>query len=621
MRSDRATLGAEYRETFNSIGIAMLVHDEAGQLLDFNDAACTMFGCGREQFREHYLDKNRLNAAPCSRNEFACKMRKVATEGPQTFRGQASRFDGDPFWCEVLLGPCTISGQKRVIASWTDITERKRVEEALAKERTFTNAVLDSVPGLLYVFDSDGRLVKWNKKAEEITGYSHEELAHRLATDWFREEDRERVAARIDTVFKEGVGELEATLITKSGTAVPFYFTGVRMFLDGKAYFTGIGIEVTQRYRDEESLRKLSQAVEQSPVNVVITDFEGNIEYVNPKFSQLTGYSLAEARGKNPRILKSGHTSDQEYQRLWSTIIAGGEWSGELLNKGKNGNLFWEKARITSIKDKNGKITHFLAVKEDITDQKQSQEAIRQMQLQLAHVARLSTLGEMAAEMAHELNQPLYAILNYARAVRNVLAEEGPVQVEQLREWTEEIADVAISAAEVVKRLRSFGRRGESPRTLCQIEEIIQEALSLVAADIQKAKVRMESTFSAATPPICVDRVQIQQVLVNLLKNAVEAVEASSRDGRRIRINTSFFGSTINVVVSDNGMGLPVEVEKKIFNPFVTTKSDGLGMGLSIARTIVESHGGRIWAKPNSDQGATFVFSLPIEERRHSDAP
>lgn len=620
---DRETLRVSeerYRETFNSIDSAMLIHDEAGQLLDFNDAACAMFGCAREQFREHFVETGGLDAALGSRDEFAGKLRKVASEGPQTFSGQASRFNGERFWCEVALRACTISGEKRLIASWSDITDRKRVEDALEQERTFTNAVLDSVPGILYMFDQEGRPVKWNKKAEEITGYSQEVLAHRLATDWFREEDRERVAKKISDLFKEGSGEVEATLITKNGTAVPFYFTGVRMILNDKAYFTGIGIEITQRYRDEESLRKLSQAVEQSPVNVVITDFEGNIEYVNPKFTELTGYSLAEARGKTPRILKSGHTSDEEYRRLWRTITAGGEWSGELLNKAKNGNLFWERARITSIKDRNGKITHFLAVKEDITEQKQSQEAFRQMQLQLAHVARLSTLGEMAAEMAHELNQPLYAIVNYARAVRNTLAEEGPVQVDRVREWTEEIADVAISAGEVVKRLRSFARRGESPRTLCKIDEIIQEALSLVAADIQRAGVRVEVVFPGAMPPIRVDRVQIQQVLVNLLKNAVESVEASPSDNRRILVNTTCFGSAFNVAVSDSGEGVPAGSETRIFNPFITTKSDGLGIGLSIVRTIVEAHGGRIWVKSNPDRGATFVFSLPFEERRQPDA-
>ena len=224
-------------------------------------------------------------------------------------------------------------------------------------------------------------------------------------------------------------------------------------------------VDITARKKAEESLRKLSQAVEQSPVNVIITDLDGNIEYVNRRFSQLTGYTAAEVLGKNPRILKSGHTSDEEYRSLWQTIKAGGEWSGEFLNKAKDGSLFWERALITSIKDEAGRITHFLAVKEDITKSKEVEEKLQQMRLQLTHVARLSTLGEMAAELAHELNHPLYAILNYAKACRNVLAEEGPPNLDSLREWNEEIAEIALSAGEAVKRLRSFARRAESPRT------------------------------------------------------------------------------------------------------------------------------------------------------------
>ena len=226
-------------------------------------------------------------------------------------------------------------------------------------------------------------------------------------------------------------------------------------------------------------------------------------------------------------------------ESLWQTIKAGGEWSGEFLNKAKDGSLFWERALITSIKDEAGRITHFLAVKEDITERKKAEEALQQMQLQLTHVARLSTLGEMAAELAHELNHPLYAILNYAKASRNVLAEEGPPDLDSLREWNEEIADIALSAGEVVKRLRSFARRAESPRTACRIEEIVEEALGLVAVEMRRARVTVETSFSAASPPIQVDRVQIQQVLVNLLSNAVEAMQTSPAGRRRITIRTS----------------------------------------------------------------------------------
>ena len=376
-------------------------------------------------------------------------------------------------------------------------------------------------------------------------------------------------------------------------------------------------VDITARKKAEESLRKLSQAVEQSPVNVIITDLDGNIEYVNRRFSQLTGYTAAEVLGKNPRILKSGHTSDEEYRSLWQTIKAGGEWSGEFLNKAKDGSLFWERALITSIKDEAGRITHFFAVKEDITKSKEVEEKLHQMRLQLTHVARLSTLGEMAAELAHELNHPLYAILNYAKACRNVLAEEGPPNLDNLREWNEEIAEIALSAGEAVKRLRSFARRAESPRSACRIEEIVEEALRLVAVETRRARVTVETSFSAASPPIQVDRVQIQQILVNLLSNAVEAMQTSPPDMRRITIQTSVCDEAVEVAVSDRGVGLPPGSETRIFEPYVTTKPDGMGMGLSIVRTIVEAHGGRLWARSNPEGGATFCFTLPLEEGGH----
>ena len=295
------------------------------------------------------------------------------------------------------------------------------------------------------------------------------------------------------------IRDLEMQVFRQDGSQLTFFGGAIPLHDEHGRVRGCVGafVDITARKKAEESLRKLSQAVEQSPVNVIITDLDGNIEYVNRRFSQLTGYTPAEALGKNPRILKSGHTSDEEYRSLWQTIKAGGEWSGEFLNKAKDGSLFWERALITSIKDEAGRITHFLAVKEDITKSKEVEEKLQQMRLQLTHVARLSTLGEMAAELAHELNHPLYAILNYAKACRNVLAEEGPPNLDSLREWNEEIADIALSAGEAVKRLRSFARRAESPRTACRIEEIVEEALRLVAAETRRARVTVETSFSA----------------------------------------------------------------------------------------------------------------------------
>jgi two-component system NtrC family sensor kinase len=657
--------------------------------------------------------------------------------------------DGSLFWERAIVTSIkNEAGQiAHLLALKEDITERKQAEEALRQERVFTNAVLDSVPGLPYLFDVDGRLVRWNKKQEEATGYSAAELAHMHITDWFRGEDVAYIAGRMAKVFAEGYADAEATLVTKDGTGIPFYFTGVRLILDGKTYLAGIGIDisalktaeeairksemlyrtlfqsandaifilkhdlfsdcnamatrmfgcsreelvghcpaefsparqpdgrdsaeaslekirlamdgkpqffgwthrradgslvlaeislnrieayseptllaivrdVTERKKAEESLRELSQAVEQSPVNVIITDTDGNIEYVNRRFVQVTGYTAAEVLGKNPRILKSGHTPDEEYRTLWRTIKAGDDWSGEFLNKAKDGSLFWERALITSIKNEAGEVAHFLAVKEDITERKQAEEALQQMRLQLAHVARLSTLGEMAAELAHELNHPLYAILNYAKATRNVLAEEGPPDLDSVREWNEEIADIALSAAEVVKRLRSFARRGQALRSVCRVEAVAAEALGLVAVELRRARVAVETCFSAALPAVRADRVQIQQVFVNLLSNAAEAMRGVAPDMRRVAIRTSLGDAAVEVVVSDCGIGLPPEGETKIFEPYVTTKPQGLGMGLSIVRTIVEAHGGRVWATANPEGGAAFHFTLPLENGGRSN--
>jgi two-component system sensor kinase FixL len=200
-----------------------------------------------------------------------------------------------------------------------------------------------------------------------------------------------------------------------------------------------------------------------------------------------------------------------------------------------------------------------------------------------------------------------------------VLAEEGPPDLECLREWSQEIADIAMSAAEVIKRLRSFARRGESPRSACRIDEVVREALGLMAIELRASQVAVEVACSTASLPVEVDRVQVQQVLVNLLSNAKDAVATMPAQRRRVRIESAVCGADVKVVVSDDGPGLPPGSDTKIFEPFVTTKPAGLGMGLSIARTIVEAHGGRLWAQSNPEGGAAFSFTLPLSDGGQSD--
>ena len=287
--------------------------------------------------------------------------------------------------------------------------------------------------------------------------------------------------------------------------------------------------DVTERKKAEESLRKLSQAVEQSPVNVIITDLDGNIEYVNRRFSQVTGYTLAEVLGKNPRILKSGHTSDEEYRTLWQTIKAGGEWSGEFLNKAKDGSLFWERALITSIKDEAGRITHFLAVKEDITERKAGRRGV---------AANASAIDARGAAFDPGRDGGGTGPRAESPALRHPQLRESLPQRARRRRPARSGQPARMERGN--RRHRLVGRRSrealavvcgaaEAPRTACRIEEIVEEALGLVAVELRRARVTVETSFSAASPPVQVDRVQIQQVLVNLLSNAVEAMQTRAR--------------------------------------------------------------------------------------------
>jgi PAS domain S-box-containing protein len=609
--------------------------------VDCNLTATRMFGYAREELAGHspveFSPPRQADGRDSS--EVAREKIQAAIDGrPQFFEWTHQRVDGSLMLAEVSLSCMEAHSEPTLMAIVRDVTERKKAEESLRElsqavaqsERLKTEIIekLNDAQEVAQIgswdWDIGRNVVWWSDETYRLFGVSPGEYTPSFESNgqFIHPDDLQRYRDSFAISLETGAPlDLDVRVLAGDGVARHCKALG-RCYRDERGSpvrVVGTLRDVTEHKRAEASLRKLSQAVEQSPVNVVITDVDGNIEYVNPKFCQITGYSPAEAIGKNPRILKSGHTSDEEYRVLWQTISAGGEWSGEFLNKAKDGSLFWERALITAIKDEGGRITHYLGVKEVITDRKKDEEAMEQMRLQLAHVARLSTLGEMAAELAHELNHPLYAILNYAKASRNLLAEEGLPDLKSLRDWNEEIAAIASSAGEVVKRLRSFAGRAESPRTVCHIEEIAEEALALFAVELRSAQTAVETSFAAGLPSIEADRVQIQQVIVNLLSNAVDAMADSPRDMRKITIRTSVSEAMVEVAVCDRGAGLPPGSDTRLFEPFVSTKPEGLGMGLSIARTIVTAHGGRLWATSNPEGGATFHFTLPFEHGGRSN--
>jgi PAS domain S-box-containing protein len=370
--------------------------------------------------------------------------------------------------------------------------------------------------------------------------------------------------------------------------------------------------ELTERKRAEEHLRKLSVAVEQSPASIVITDTSGIIEYVNPYFTRLTGYTIDEAVGRNPSILKTGQTGSEEYRQMWETILAGGVWHGEFYNRKKNGDLYWEQALIAPIRDNSQAITHFIAIKEDITERKQ-------LEGQLRHAQKMEAVGQLAGGIAHDFNNILTAIVGYASIMQLKLPDDSPI-----KKYAGQITDTAERGATLTQGLLAYSRKQVSNPVVVDLNEIInrvhQLLLRLISEDIH-----LEINLDPHGLPILGDSGQIEQILMNLSTNARDALP----HGGSIVITTETATIDSDFVLSngfgrpgryalltfaDSGDGMDAGIARHIFEPFYTTKElgKGTGLGLSVVYGIIKKHKGYIDCHSSVGLGTTFRIYFPL---------
>jgi PAS domain S-box-containing protein len=361
-----------YRRLFEVESDAILVVEvDTGRILDVNAAALDLYGYSREEFR--CLTAEQVSAEPE-------KTRAAIAEEWMHFQFRWHRKkDGTVFPVEITANNFFDQGRKIHVGAIRDITERQRAAEELRRTRFSVEHASDAITWV----DSQSRIVYANEAACRSLGYSREELLSLRIPDIDRQMPDVVWRTHWEELKARGAMTFESQNVSKQGTAFPVKVSANYLEFDGKEYCFAFVRDITQRKWAEEQLRKLSRAVEQSPESVVITDVQGNIEYVNPKFTQLTGYTFEEATGQNPRILKSGMVPAATYRELWQTVLCGGEWRGEFANKKKNGEVYWESASIVPIRGSGGAITHFLAVKEDITERKQGEMALREAETML----------------------------------------------------------------------------------------------------------------------------------------------------------------------------------------------------------------------------------------------
>lgn len=365
-----------------------------------------------------------------------------------------------------------------------------------------------------------------------------------------------------------------------------------------------------ERQRIEVRARKLSTALEQTADAVVITNRDGIIEYVNTAFEAITGYAKEEAVGKTPGIVRSDRHDADFYRRLWKTIRRGEVFHDTFINRKKDGSLFYEEKTITPLTDAQGNVTHFVSTGKDVTKRRLIEEHARTRQEELAHAGRVNAMGEMTTTLAHELNQPLAAIVNYAQgSIRRVRA--GGIKEDELLGALERIAALGSQAGEIIRRLRDFLRKGKPLRARVDINHVVREAADLANLEARRKHVTIRLELSDGLPPVLADPIQIEQVVLNLVHNAIEAIDQAQCPRREVIVQTAPDPKNgVEVIVRDTGPGFAVEDAERLFDTFYTTKPAGLGMGLSISRSIIDAHGERLEAMPGAG-GAVFRFALP----------
>ncbi|MDE0391321.1 MAG: PAS domain S-box protein [Rhodospirillales bacterium] len=358
----------------------------------------------------------------------------------------------------------------------------------------------------------------------------------------------------------------------------------------------------------EKRLRSITRT---APDAIVVIDESGIIDTVNPAAERLFGYSRAELVGQNVKVLmpsphREAHDSHlARYRETGEKRVIG--IGRVVVGRRKDGTTFPARLAIGEIELEHGRL--FTGFLHDITERENIQRRAGILQQELMHASRLSAMGEMASGIAHELNQPLTAVMNYTKAARRRLdrAESG---AEPIADLVDKAGQQAERAAEIVKRLRRFIKKDESERRLEPVNAVVEEAAALALIGASDRDIELIFSLNDALPPVLMDRIEVQQVVLNILRNAIEAFEGTG--DRKIYISTQAAGSRkVQVNIRDNGPGLAPSIADDPFRPFQTTKADGMGIGLAISRTIIDAHGGRLWAESPPGGGAVFRFSLP----------
>ncbi len=493
-----------------------------------------------------------------------------------------------------------------------DVTKQRAIEEQIRESEARYRQLFERAPVGIVHFDTDLRVTDCNDNYLKIMHAAREMM---IGLDIRKLRDK-RVIPVLEATLegKEGYWEgayrstVSKMTIHVSARTAPIY--------DGHGNIQGgmaLVEDISLRKQAMEEKNRLMSAIDQASETIVITDLNGKIEYVNPAFEKMTGYSADEAQGKNPRILRSGRHDKEFYKEMWQTLRGGRVWKGHLINKRRDGTLFEEDASISPVRNQEGEIINYVAVKRDVTEE----VALKK---QLNQAMKMEAIGTLAGGIAHDFNNILSAILGYAEMIDLQLAKDDPA-----REDVGQIVAAGQRATDLIRQILTFSRQQDEELRPVKIHFVIKEALKLLRSSLPSS-IDLQQNIDPDCGPVLADPVQIHQVLMNLCTNAKQAM--AGEQGRMIvRLSELASDATatlsclgpgrwLELEVSDTGVGMEPQVRDRIFDPFFTTKKkgQGTGLGLSVVHGIVTSYGGEITVDSEPGRGTTFHIYLPVVE-------
>ena len=625
-----------YREMLDHLEDIVFCHDPDGRFLFMSAAAETLLGYRPEDLPgldfAKIIPTDYLEEA-LQRTERQRRRQPVA----QPWELQVFNRQGGRVWVQIRTKPL-YDGQGnllRVYGIARDLRARKRVEEklelyteqleALVEQRAQKlsegeeryRSIVETVPDSIAIARlEDGRLLQVNAYFTQLFGYSREEAVGRTPMDLNLYVDPAVRSRFVSELKARGeVHNVEVQYRTKAGAIIDTLLSARRLAFAGEDCLVAVVTDISRRKQAERELARLATVVEQATEGILITESDGTINYANPAFLALSGFSHGEIVGRSIRTMKCDQHDDGFYRTIWNTVTAGNVWKGRIFNQTKAGKLREFESTFSPIRDSSGEIINFVSINRDATQE-------RSLEAQLRQAQKLEAVGTLAGGIAHDFNNILSAIMGYTELAKLDAAGQPGLQSQ-----LQEVLKGAKRARDLVKQILTFSRQGRQERKPIDVRLILKEALRLLRATLPST-IEIRQNIRAGCGPVEADPTQIHQVLMNLCTNSAHAmreqggvleielqpVQLGRPEIRRLPGLRP--GSYLKLTVRDTGHGIASENIERIFDPYFTTKDkgEGTGLGLAVVQGIVKTHNGGITAESRPGEGTTFHVLLPVIE-------